>query len=125
MCRDSGMPAKAITSDTPKKNVALVPITRLACAVLRAHRLPDQDGRGHADAEHRADQEEHDVVGVRGGGERFLAEEAAHPDRVDGAVHGLQDRSEGRRVGKECVSKGRSRWSPYHYKNNKQHKMYI
>src|SRR3546814_20011592 len=23
-------------------------------------------------------------------------------------------RSEGRRVGKECVSKGRSRWSPYH-----------
>src|SRR3546814_6069006 len=33
MCRDSGMPAKAITSDTPKKNVALVPITRLACAV--------------------------------------------------------------------------------------------
>src|SRR3546814_13278592 len=24
------------------------------------------------------------------------------------------DRSEERRVGKECVSKGRSRWSPYH-----------
>src|SRR3546814_14189572 len=27
-------------------------------------------------------------------------------------------RSEGRRVGKECVSTCRSRWSPYHYKNN-------
>src|SRR3546814_14190962 len=26
-------------------------------------------------------------------------------------------RSEERRVGKECVSKCRSRWSPYHYKN--------
>src|SRR3546814_20819024 len=29
-------------------------------------------------------------------------------------------RSEERRVGKECVSKCRSRWSPYHYKKNKQ-----
>src|SRR3546814_16265278 len=27
-------------------------------------------------------------------------------------------RSEERRVGKECVSTSRSRWSPYHYKNN-------
>src|SRR3546814_17220568 len=27
-------------------------------------------------------------------------------------------RSEERRVGKECVSTCRSRWSPYHYKNN-------
>src|SRR3546814_16836462 len=31
-------------------------------------------------------------------------------------------RSEERRVGKECVSKCRSRWSPYHYKKNKQNK---
>src|SRR3546814_14580720 len=28
-------------------------------------------------------------------------------------------RSEERRVGKECVSTCRSRWSPYHYKKNK------
>src|SRR3546814_16242858 len=27
-------------------------------------------------------------------------------------------RSEERRVGKECVSTCRSRWSPFHYKNN-------
>src|SRR3546814_13898801 len=27
----------------------------------------------------------------------------------------LARRSEERRVGKECVSTGRSRWSPYHY----------
>src|SRR3546814_12730394 len=27
-------------------------------------------------------------------------------------------RSEERRVGKECVSTGRSRWSPYHYNKN-------
>src|SRR3546814_15024045 len=29
-------------------------------------------------------------------------------------------RSEARRVGKECVSTCRSRWSPYHSKNNTQ-----
>src|SRR3546814_3680103 len=29
-------------------------------------------------------------------------------------------RSEERRVGKECVNTCRSRWSPYHYKNNKK-----
>src|SRR3546814_19187722 len=36
-----------------------------------------------------------------------------------------QIRSEERRVGKECVSTCRSRWSPYHYKKNKkQHTIY-
>src|SRR3546814_13949024 len=30
-------------------------------------------------------------------------------------------RSEERRVGKECVSPCRSRWSPYHYKNKNEH----
>src|SRR3546814_12903404 len=29
---------------------------------------------------------------------------------------GMEARSEERRVGKECVSTCRSRWSPYHYK---------
>src|SRR3546814_21054531 len=49
---------------------------------------------------------------------------AAHPrcvpercaDRVGAAAKG--DRSEERRVGKECVSTCRSRWSPYHEKQN-------
>src|SRR3546814_12114520 len=31
---------------------------------------------------------------------------------------GTGSRSEERRVGKECVSTCRSRWSPYHYKKN-------
>src|SRR3546814_11539176 len=31
-------------------------------------------------------------------------------------------RSEERRVGKECVSTCRSRWSPYHYKQKKKRK---
>src|SRR3546814_15375309 len=32
-------------------------------------------------------------------------------------------RSEERRVGKECVSTCRSRWSPYHYKKKNIHKL--
>src|SRR3546814_21121453 len=32
-----------------------------------------------------------------------------------------QRRSEERRVGKECVGTGRSRWSPYHEKKNTKH----
>src|SRR3546814_21142783 len=33
-------------------------------------------------------------------------------------------RSEARRVGKECVSTCRSRWSPYHYKKKEQDLIY-
>src|SRR3546814_15936415 len=36
------------------------------------------------------------------------------------AVNAEQARSEERRVGQECVSTCRSRWSPYHSKKNKQ-----
>src|SRR3546814_2799596 len=40
-------------------------------------------------------------------GQRFRAGEPARADLTE-------DRSEERRVGKECVSTCRSRWSPYH-----------
>src|SRR3546814_12386122 len=36
----------------------------------------------------------------------------------------LDDRSEERRVGKECVSTCRSRWSPYHYKKKRYHQIF-
>src|SRR3546814_19152782 len=39
-----------------------------------------------------------------------------------GQCAGDRDRSEERRVGKECVSTCRSRWSPYHYKKKKENK---
>src|SRR3546814_11309685 len=35
-------------------------------------------------------------------------------DRRRAEIAGMNDRSEERRVGKECVSTCRSRWSPYH-----------
>src|SRR3546814_3629667 len=38
-----------------------------------------------------------------------------------GSIQRLEEpRSEERRVGKECVSTCRSRWSPYHYKKKHQ-----
>src|SRR3546814_14435616 len=39
-------------------------------------------------------------------------------ERAYMAVEDAAGRSEERRVGKECVSTCRSRWSPYHYKKN-------
>src|SRR3546814_16329800 len=37
------------------------------------------------------------------------------------AVRGVRNvRPDERRVGKECVSTGRARWSPYHYKKKKK-----
>src|SRR3546814_20576880 len=36
------------------------------------------------------------------------------PQQVDANKHIIHSRSEARRVGKECVSTCRSRWSPYH-----------
>src|SRR3546814_17737415 len=65
------------------------------------------------------------VIGVtcrrereRGGaGGDDIARAAGRPDRpAGGCCLGTAGRSDGRRVGKECVSAGRSRWSPFHKK---------
>src|SRR3546814_18046203 len=50
-------------------------------------------------------------------------EEQLSKERRD--VLALHVRSEERRVGKECVSTCRSRWSPYHYKKKHQESIYI
>src|SRR3546814_18796621 len=42
------------------------------------------------------------------------------PDRTISVRLVIADRSAERRVGKECVSTCRSRWSPYHSKKNQQ-----
>src|SRR3546814_11761966 len=54
------------------------------------------------------------------GSDLRIFEDSSHSIRVDetraflDAVAGFVVRSEERRVGKECVSTCRSRWSPYH-----------
>src|SRR3546814_17177225 len=45
---------------------------------------------------------------------RLVRGVAVHEDRRLVGHHFLEDRSEERRVGKECVSHGMTRWSPYH-----------
>src|SRR3546814_17923327 len=60
-------------------------------------------------------------VGNAGDAERAILENLIHRYFVVKGVHRVGndadiERSEERRVGKECVSKCRSRWSPYHYK---------
>src|SRR3546814_14136900 len=59
------------------------------------------------------------------------AAQLAKPLRVQPALAPLApnqanqpQRSEERRVGKECVSTCTSRWSPYHLKNNPDHNPY-
>src|SRR3546814_14771439 len=52
-------------------------------------------------------------------GQRAAAD-AGNGDIVQDRVRpGVEQRSEERRVGKECVSTCRSRWSPYHSKNKR------
>src|SRR3546814_13223603 len=61
--------------------------------------------------------------------DHFMAIEMLRRDRNGGKPERQLHRSEERRVGKECVSTCRSRWSPYHYKkkninkSNKHNKM--
>src|SRR3546814_16836566 len=55
----------------------------------------------------------------------FLWSSVPDNELIDTAIAGnlrdpkvMERRSEERRVGKECVSTCRSRWSPFHYKKN-------
>src|SRR3546814_15519353 len=52
---------------------------------------------------------------------RHLRERASAAAVVESAA--WADRSEERRVGKECVSTCRSRWAPYHHKKNNNDKV--
>src|SRR3546814_12386113 len=65
----------------------------------------DHDGEEESGQESREDEEE---------GGKEGREEGHQEDREEGGKEGRQGRSEERRVGKECVSTCRSRWSPEH-----------
>src|SRR3546814_6531921 len=66
--------------------------------------------------ERRDQQPETDVVHAREGHVRRTDHERHEPvaEAADHSRHDHEERSEERRVGKECVSTCRSRWSPYH-----------
>src|SRR3546814_20817457 len=72
-------------------------------------------------AVHAADLRHHDVAFVdeQQGVVRQVFEQGRR--RIAGPAPGeIAGRSEERRVGKECVSTCRSRWSPSHYKTKKE-----
>src|SRR3546814_635370 len=75
----------------------------------------DQEGQG--DEEDRDDQHERrDRIDLWSDADADHAEDIDRQRGSAGAGHevGNDERSEERRVGKECVSTCRSRWSPYH-----------
>src|SRR3546814_979888 len=85
--------------------------------ILRGRRQPQQDavvvGQGEGDAGMRHGEAGDAVLGVPGFGARLLKE--LEPRRGgEEQVAQLDPRSEERRVGKECVSTCRYRWSTYH-----------
>src|SRR3546814_16965061 len=78
----------------------------------------------HALGEVGADGADGGQVARQLGIAQHMVDAGAHGDDGLEVRKGLEAarrrRSEERRVGKECVSTGRSRWSPYHKKKTKQ-----
>src|SRR3546814_13668341 len=81
----------------------------------------NQDTEGDQEGADGGDE----VEGIPAESRRIGVDAARHADqsrkmhREEGDIEPGEDkpeRSEERRVGKECVSACRSRWSPYHYK---------
>ena len=69
--------------------------------IVIASRSPDHHARGLA------------AIGAAGGEATAVALDVRRPDAV-AAAFDEAERSEERRVGKECEVPCRSRWSPYH-----------
>src|SRR3546814_15214997 len=82
-----------------------------AAAAAAGQRRREADVR-HAQRFHQAGGVE--LVEIAGPGGRIIGKAVDLLMADPGIGPGVHDRSEERRVGKECVSTCRSRWSPYH-----------
>src|SRR3546814_14778036 len=85
-----------------------------ACRPRRDHRRVLVQEVVHREVKFELLARHFDVEGQRG----VEIEGARDMIVIDRAVGDRRRRSEERRVGKECVSTCRSRWSPYHKKKN-------
>src|SRR3546814_18111759 len=103
-------PPRSTRTDT------LFPSTTLFRSRLRDEIFGDQTDRRQIGRTEHGDARQHEIE--IGGG--VLARADARNEtilllEIVGGFFGIEDdRSEERRVGKECVSTCRSRWSPYH-----------
>src|SRR2546427_11992754 len=82
---------------------------RRGCVVLRQQRPPLRDQHGRDDEAKR-------LAAGEGDRERHVRLAQSDGVREQSPAVAVEDRSEERRVGKEC----RSRWSPYHLKKKKK-----
>src|SRR3546814_18992345 len=79
----------------------------------------DEGSTLDAEQEEEFDNNQADIEAVEKHLKRLKAmEETAKSKDVPAAGGNAEERSEERRVGNECVSTCRSRWSPYHQKTN-------
>src|SRR3546814_17174772 len=97
-----------VDAEQRRRGDAGIAVEAVEEVVVLTHEVEEGDGDR---------QRDHDGVDALG----------AHRDEADAGAEegGAEDRSEERRVGKECVSKGRSRWSPYHEKKKKKNQIII
>src|SRR3546814_21030132 len=77
-----------------------------------------QDHAAAAAAADRGAEQADEILGLFLQLDVAVADDAKDAQRADGEA---RKRSEERRVGKECVSTCRSRWSPYNSKKNTNH----
>src|SRR3546814_13621432 len=84
-----------------------------AVAEMRAHRVGDLFG-GDEQVGGRIGVEQGEGEPDRGVADILPADIESPGDRIERGHHRRVERSDERRVGKECVSTCRSRWSPYH-----------
>src|SRR3546814_18381999 len=72
------------------------------------------NARQHAHMDIACLQRRHDLASADAQRARDRQDDLVHPALFQDAIENGGMRSEERRVGKECVSTCRSRWSPYH-----------
>src|SRR3546814_18528908 len=123
-------PPRSTRTDTlfPYTTLCRSVLTRGNRGAFGRRRVPDQaaverqqEGGQHVHRDLRHREVEHDIaIGARREGGQQQAHIAVAGDQPDGECPAPaepgESRSEESRVGKECVSTCRSRWSPYHYK---------
>src|SRR3546814_15650667 len=64
----------------------------------------------------KAPAHRHDQLRIAFDGDAVIFNDESERVSQEGGIEAFHRRSEERRVGKECVSPCRSRWSPYNYK---------
>src|SRR3546814_11214427 len=111
--RISDWSSDVCSSDLPADRTSQISVARSDGATVVRRPWKDHITAGSGGLRSASDDHGMDLFGAR----RAQGSSSRGEGRTGGGhVVDHQDRSEERRVGKECVSTCRSRWSPYHDK---------